>query len=72
MNDAYSFQLCYVLQPKVYLLYVGKCSMQTSGEHVFWCCWIEYSVNGDDIIDDKDKAYFSIKTRHIFNYTTFF
>ena len=45
MNDAYSFQLCYVLQPKVYLLYVGKCSMQTSGEHVFWCCWIEYSVN---------------------------
>ena len=34
--------LCFTAQS---VLYVGKCSMQTSGEHVFCCCWIEYSVN---------------------------
>ena len=34
--------LCFTAQS---VLYVGKCSMQTSGEHVFCCCWIECSVN---------------------------
>ena len=38
----FSTMLCFTAQT---VLYVGKCSMQTSEEHVFCCCWIEYSVN---------------------------